>query len=97
LTGEPWKMLPWEFALLTDHQIIHCFLLPQIERDEESKRIAKGLPPRVDEDEVQPSGEPPNRQMMISMMVGMLGMSPQAAAEEYEAQRRLNEARKGKV
>ncbi len=89
-------MRPWEVARLTDHQIIHDYILPQTARNELLERERKGLGPKADEleDLEGVSDEPPNRQMMISVMVGMLGMTLEAANADYDKQLAEHNARK---
>lgn len=88
--------MPWEIARLTDHQIIHDYILPQTALLERLERERKGLGPVADE-ATNPDPGPdwvPSRQMMVGVMVGMLGMSKEAANAEYDAQLRLNAERK---
>lgn len=79
--SEPWCMLPEDLAKLTDHQILYCYIHPQIARSEAIKNGTE-LPPI--EDEVE-SDEPMNRQLLMSMMV-QFGMRKEAAAAEYDRQ-----------
>lgn len=92
LTGKPWGMRPWEIARLTDHQIIHLYVLPESRRRESENRAMKNLPPLPDELDAIEAEERgvPDQRFMLSVMVGMLGMSKEAALEELTKQAAMN-------
>jgi hypothetical protein len=79
-------MRPWEVARLTDHQIVHCYLLPQARRNEAMKNRKGEDQPEL-EDESDPTSMP--RKLMVENFM-RFGMSRQAAEAEYDNQLRMN-------
>lgn len=93
---EPWCKNPEQIARLTDYQIVHMLLLPQMRRQEELERQQKNLPARADEiAEMEREDEIPPRPIMIGMFVS-LGMSPEEANREYDARLAAHYAAKGR-
>ncbi len=89
-------MRPWEIARLTDHQIIHSYILPAAMRAEELKKASSGAPLPAPPDDDETERPPPNRNMMLSVMMSMLGMTKEQAIAEYESQAKLNAEKKRK-
>lgn len=81
---------------MTDHQIIHNCILPATANQEAMERARDGKIAPADPDELPESGigEQPNRQMMLGVMMGMLGMSKEQAVREYDEQLRMNARKK---
>lgn len=77
---------------MTDHQIIHNCILPHAAQQEAMERAREGKIAPADPDELPEveSSEPPNRQMMLAVMMGMLGMTKEQAVREYDEQLRMN-------
>lgn len=88
---EPWCYTPSQIAVLTDYQIIHNYILPQANRDEDFERERKGLPRANDGSEVDERGPDwkPNKAFMVNTLMG-LGMTKEQAIREYAAQDKLN-------
>lgn len=93
-------MRPAEVAVLTDYQIVNCYIFPQAKRNEEENRRAKGGgqefrdpddPNREPDDEEDDT--PPSREYMVGMMVKG-GIAKDVANREYDAMLRMHEARK---
>lgn len=75
---------------MTDYEIWHEHIAPQLKRQEAEERAAKGLPQPVEDGEEEAEFVP-TKQYMMSVLVGILGMSKEQAEVEYERQRQMNE------
>lgn len=88
---EPWCFAPDVIARMTDYEIAHEHLWPQMRRQESQERARKGLPDasQVDESFV------PSRQFMIGTLMA-IGMSKDAAIAEYDRQKLMDDELKAK-
>lgn len=79
---------------MTDYEIVHEYLWPQMRRMEDQERARKNLPPEPREDD--PPYTPPSRRIMIAMLRG-LGMSKEQAVAEYERQKKMDDELQAKL
>ena len=100
LCQEPWCFGPETIAGLTDHQILHHYLLPAAERAkrmaEESRQGLPTAPPAAGGTPARrasssgPDGEPGSpvhrRQVVEQAFMGTMGMSREAAERLYDRQ-----------
>jgi len=99
LCQEPWCFPPSVVAELTDHQILHHYLLPAAERArrmaEESRQGLPTAPPAAGSPQARanrsgPDGEPGSpvhrRQIVEMAFMGTMGMSREAAERLYDKQ-----------
>jgi len=90
LGSEIWKAWPWDVARLTDWQIVHWYIEPQLKRQEALKQQSQssgGSGMTVPEDP-GPDWKPPPQFMIATLM--QLGMSKEQAIAEYAAQEKAN-------
>lgn len=92
--GEPWCFPPAIIATLTDHVIEEAYLKPAVKKAEAMERERKGLPAATPNPE--PMTQPPPRNAVVSTMMGVLGMTREAAEAEYDRQLAEWEAQKRK-
>ncbi len=90
LASEVWKMLPWDFARLTDWQIEHIYLRPQVERQEAIESHGPGgEKPALAVPQSDKGDWKPNRNVMVATFM-QLGMKREDAIKEYAAQEKMN-------
>ncbi len=95
---EPWYFPPAVVARMTDYEIVCSYVWPQMARMEAAERQRKGLPPLATPGAVEEPGRDfePSKQYMMTMFVNVLGMTPEAAAAEYDRQKAMNDELKAK-
>jgi hypothetical protein len=81
-------------ARMTDYEILHEYIFPQIARRENEERQRKGLPPILPDPPpgAQEEAKPfePSRGYML-MVLRSLGMSTEQANAEYDRQKVMND------
>lgn len=86
LAGEPWRMRPWEIARLTDYQIFHVYLLPEMRRAKEFAAAQGQTGAHPMQPTAAPSAEPPpSREELIAVLVKWGARTPEQAEAEADA------------